>query len=221
MSETRKVVAVFCLAGLVSGWAFSSYSAWVGSLYGANSARHLQGMNSMAPGYDPGAAQKEWYAENLRLTAYADRQWPIFCLGFSAAMTVAMLIAFMAEWLPREAAQRMFPALIPIYIAPVLLLFFTAVSWFLLLLPALALAAYLLTVSARILMSRPPRKLFRNFLISGAACFVLYFAMLAIAGEKGSTASGVFIIAMEVTWAGLYGKALAESAALGREATTP
>jgi hypothetical protein len=68
MSPLRKVVLTFLLAGLISSWAYNSYSNWVESLYCANSARNRQ-MES----YNPSGAYSMWYAENTRLAKYADR----------------------------------------------------------------------------------------------------------------------------------------------------
>jgi hypothetical protein len=209
MSTTIKVVATFCLAGLLSAWTFCSYSAWVDSLYKANSERQRQ----MSPGHDPVAADRAWYAENISLTKYADRQWLILCLGFPVAMSLAMLIAILIGWLPRVPFPRILGALSPVYFAPALVFLFSSVSHLILLLPSLAAAAFLLRLSAEIFASRRPRKFILSLLISATICCLLWvFLVTRTRGRIGdSLPQTIFFIAMEMAWASFYGKALTGS----------
>src|SRR5277367_4426027 len=106
MNPKIKVVAIFCLAGFISASIFSSYSAWVHSLYEENSTRHTQSSNPQSPGYDPVGADRAWYAQNVSLTKYADRQWPLLCLGFPVAMTLALLVAMGTGWSSHHKASE-------------------------------------------------------------------------------------------------------------------
>ena len=203
MNPKLKVVAIFCLAGFISASIFSSYSSGVHSLYEENSARHRRGSNPNSPGYDPAGAYRAWYTQNVSLTKYADRQWTVLCLGFPVAMSLALVIALGAGWLPGVPGERIFLTLLPIYAAPVLVLLFSAVSRFVLLLPALAGAAFLFRWSVEIFRSRRSR-IVLALVISATVCCLLALSMLAIS-------QAFFLIALETIWAGLYGMALTGS----------
>jgi predicted membrane channel-forming protein YqfA (hemolysin III family) len=101
-------------------------------------------------------------------------------------MSLALLIAVGAGWLQRVSAPVMFCALIPVYVAPGLVLALCAVSWFILLIPSLALAGYLLRLSVEIYTSRRPRRFVLTLLIASVCCSVLYLVAAAIVkgGEK-------------------------------------
>ncbi len=165
-----------------------------------------------SPNYDPAKAYERWYAENVRLTKYYDRKWPIFCFSFPVAMSLALLIATGAGWLHRVSAPVMFCALIPVYVAPGLVLALCAVSWFILLIPSLALAGYLLRLSVEIYTSHRPRRFVLTLLIASVCCSVLYLVTAAMLPLGRDTfASAMFIIVMEMIAGGLYGKALTPS----------
>ncbi len=211
MNTSAKVVTIFCLAGLFSSFGYTSYSAWVGSLNKANSESHQMGLDdSLSPNYDPAKAYERWYAENIRFTKYYDREWPILCFSFPIVMNLALLIAVGAGWLPRVSVLRMFAALIPVYLAPGLVLALSAVSWFVLLIPALALAAYLLRLSVEIFTSRRPKRFVVTLLIAAGLCLLLCLITAAILGNGNgdSLAAAIFIIGTETIAAGLYGKSL-------------
>jgi hypothetical protein len=213
MNTTSKVVVTFCLAGLLSACAFSSYSAWVSSRYEANYDRQRQGSNPLSHSYDQVAADRAWYKENIALTKYADRQWWILCLGFPVAMSMAMLIATLLGWLPRVGSSRVFGAHVLLYLAPSIVLFFSAISRFILLLPSLVAAAFLLRWSAEIFSARRPRNFVWALLISGTVisllCLVL--ASLPRSGIGNRLPQTFFVVSLEVACAGLYGRALTSS----------
>jgi hypothetical protein len=213
MTPSTKVLAIFCLAGLFSSLTYTSYSAWVSSLPKADAESHQMGLDDLrSPNYDPAKVYERRYAENIRLTKYYDRKWPIFCFSFPVAMSLALLIAAGAGWLQRVSAPVMFCALIPVYVAPGLVLALCAVSWFILLIPSLALAGYLLRWSVEIYTSHRPRRLVLTLLIASVCCSVLYLVTAAMLPLGRDTfASAMFIIAMEMIAAGLYGKALTPS----------
>ncbi len=222
MTPSTKVLTLFCLAGLLSSLTYTSYSAWVSSLPKADAESHQMGLDDLrSPNYDPTKTYERWYAENIRLTKYYDRKWPIFCFSFPVAMSLALLIAAGAGWLQRVSAPIMFSALIPVYFAPGLVLALCAVSWFILLIPSLALAGYLLRWSVEIYTSHRPRRFVLTLLIASVCCSVLYLiaaAMLPLG--RDAFPSAIFIIAMEMIAAGLFGKALMPSSGfMARPAT--
>lgn len=145
-----KVVVLFAVAGYLSAAAFVSYSARVEKLYKALPSQYP------APGVDPRAAFDNWYRASTALAPYADRKWPILCLGFPVAMALASLLAKTAGWL-RIGFEQLLPGLVLIYFAPVLVFFLSGVSWFLLFFPSLGLAAGLLALSLRLVTSKRPQ----------------------------------------------------------------
>jgi hypothetical protein len=208
MNSATRVTLVFCLAGLLSGVTYVAYSTWVDTLYSAVPSQYAAPHRSPAEAV---AAYENWYRAHTALTKYADRKWPILCLGFPVAMTLASLLALEAGWLPHTDIRKLFPGLLPVYFAPVLVLFLSAVSWFLLLIPSLAFAAYLLTLSVKVITSRKQPGLFLRFLFSGALCLVIWFVFLVLlSGDKssGDVAGNLFLLALEVMWGGIFGMGL-------------
>jgi hypothetical protein len=66
MNPSARVLAVFCLAGLLSSLSYTSYSAWVGSLNKANTESHQMGLDDpLSPAYDPANVHERWYTENI------------------------------------------------------------------------------------------------------------------------------------------------------------
>ena len=204
------MLVTFGLAAFLSATIYSGYSAWVDSLYLANSERRAESDDFRLPDYNPAKADQVWAAENIRLTKYADRKWPLFCFGFPLAMTFALLISRVAGWLPRVPFPRVMGALVPIYISPALLLVSYALSRGLLLIPAIALAAYLLKLSIAILTSHWPRRFVLTLVLVSVLCSLLYVAVASIATDRNAEpfAIGLFIIANEVVAAVLYAGAL-------------
>jgi hypothetical protein len=185
---------LFGLGGLASAWIYVSYARFVTAIYNAR----------------PRGSFEAFYPANVAASTYADRQWPILCLGFPIAITAASLIAKMAGWLDRIEIARLLPGLLIIYFIPAIVLFLTAVSWYVLFLPALVLAAYLLKLSVKVVVDRPPPKLFRHLLDSAAACFVVCLVVSLFVDQGISKVSGweVLLVGLEVSWACLYGMAL-------------
>jgi len=209
MNALAKVVITFLLAGFASSWGYNSYSNWVESLYSANSTRHLQ-MES----YNPTGAYQVWYAENTRLTKYADRQWFILCLGFPLALTLATFVSMGAGWLPGLSFEKTLPALLPTYFAPAIVFFVSAISRMLLLPIGLIFAAFVLVSSAKLATSRKPDGLLRNLLIAGTGAIVLLFVLLSMQKSTLSDAgpANAFLYVVEGSWAALYGRSLATPA---------
>ena len=209
MNALAKVVLTFLLAGFVSSWAYHSYSNWVESLYSANSTRHLQ-MES----YNPSGAFQMWYAQNVRLTKYADRQWFILCLGFPLALTLATFVSMGAGWLPGLSFQKALPALLPTYFAPAIVFFVSAISRMLLLPIGMIFAAFVLVSSMKLATSRKPEGLLRNLLIAGTGAIVLLFFLFSRQKSTVSDAgpANAFLYVVEGSWAALYGRSLATPA---------
>jgi hypothetical protein len=83
MPPSTKVLAIFCLAGLLSSLTYTSYSAWVSSLPKADAESHQMGLDDLrSPNYDPAKAYERWYAENVHLTKYYDRKGQFFVSAF-------------------------------------------------------------------------------------------------------------------------------------------
>jgi hypothetical protein len=216
LSRAHRIVAVFSLAALLSAWSFVSYSGWVEALYTANRQKFAPAM--FGNGGNVIDANKDFYRANVALTKYADRKWPIFCLGFPLAMTLAILITSKAGWLEHHIDNpQTVIGLIPVYCAPGLVLFLSAVSWFILAIPSLVLAAYLLTLSLNLMTSRRPTKFFRTFLVSSAACGTCgLFALLLPHKSSEDIAWRVFFVSLQVAWGGVFGMGLAAPLNVGR-----
>jgi hypothetical protein len=114
MGSSAKILATFGLAVFLSALMYSGYSAWVDSLYLANSQRRAESDGFRLPGYNPVGADQVWAAENIRLSKYANRKWLLFCFSFPFAMTIALLISMGAGWLPRFPFPRVVGGLVPI-----------------------------------------------------------------------------------------------------------
>lgn len=205
-----KVLVIFGIAVFLSASIYSGYSAWVDSLYLANNERRAESDNFLLPGYNPAKADQIWAAENIRLSKYADRKWPLLCFSFPLAMTFALLISMGAGWLPRFPFPRVLGALLPIYVSPGLVLVLNALSRGLLLIPAVALTAYLLRLSIAILTSFWPRRFVLSLVVVNVLCSLLYVAAANIASGRSAEpyAIGLFIVSNEVVAAVLYAKAL-------------
>jgi hypothetical protein len=187
-------MVLFGLAGLASAWTFVSYARFVTGVYNAI----------------PQAPFEAFYPANVAASNYADRQWPILCLGFPLAITAACLIAKISGWLPHIETARLLPGLFIAYFIPGIVLFLTAVSWYVLFLPALVLGAYLLKLSVRAVVDSPPPRFFRHLLDSAAVCFVLYLVISLLLDPGIHNRSGweTLLVGLEVSWACLYGMAL-------------
>jgi hypothetical protein len=184
-----------------------TYSAWVDSLRRAVPSQYASPGGS---GVGSVAAYNDWYRANTALTPYADRKWPILCLGFPIALTLASVVARKAGWLGHIDDGKMLPGLIPIYFAPGLVFFLSGVSWFVLLIPGLVIAAGLLAQSLKMITSKWPTKLFLSLLVSGAACIAWWFLVINPQDKTSTdTAWNVFFFSLEVIWAGLFGLGLA------------
>jgi hypothetical protein len=194
---------VFSLAGLLSAWAYNAYSASVEKLYTALPRQ------SSDTGLVTSESFDKWYRASTALAPYADRKWPILCLGFPLAMTLAMFLTSKAGWLGYFSTEKKIAGLIPVYFAPAMVFYLSGVSWFLLLIPALAMAACLLSFSLKTITSKWSTKLFLGFLL-GAAAFVALFFYFGNHGDKASTdtAWNVSLLCLEMIWGGLYGLGL-------------
>ena len=199
------------MAGLLAGLTYACYSLWVDSLYEANFRRHQYQQNFLLPDYNPVKADQEWARESIRLTKYANRQWPIFCFAFPSGITLAPLIAFRLRWLPQIPIGRTLAALLPIYAARGLVLFFCAVSRFILLVPVLVFAAFLVRWSAEIMTGRRPRSFVLTLVIFSTVCCAFFIGMSLIPGVQSENPlpGAVSSVALQVLWAGKYGSALA------------
>jgi hypothetical protein len=199
MSRKLRVVAVFSLAGLLSAWAFNAYAAWVDKLYSAVPSQMSDTGLVTSESFD------KWYRANTALGKYADRKWPILCLGFPFAMTLAMFVTSKADWLGYFSTEKKIAGLIPVYLTPGMILILSGVSWLVLLIPTLAIAACMLAFSLKTITSKWPTKLFLSFLLSGAACVVWWFQLGALGQDA---AWNITFSSLELIWAGIYGLGL-------------
>jgi hypothetical protein len=201
LSRKFQVVVVFALAGLLSAWAYNAYAAWFEKLYDAVPSQYTD--NGVSP-----ESHDKWERANTALAPYAGRKWIILCLGFPIAMTLAMSVTSLAGWLGNFSMEKMIAGLIPVYLAPPLVFYLSGVFWFLLLIPALAIAACVLSFSLKTITSKWSAKLFLGFLLGVAAFVVLWFNS-GTQGQGGKasvdTAWNVSFTFMEMLWGGLYG----------------
>jgi hypothetical protein len=205
LSRKLQIVAVFCLAGLLSAWAFNAYAAWVDTLYSAVPRQMSDDGLVTSESFD------KWYRANTALGPYADRKWTILCLGFPIAMSVAMFVTSKAGWLGYFGTEKKIAGLIPVYFAPGMVLYLSGVSWFLLLIPALAIAACVLSFSLKTITSKWSAKLFLGFLL-GVAAFVVLWFNVGSHGQGGKASEdaawNVAFTFLEMIWGGLYGLGL-------------
>ena len=203
---TRKfqVVVVFALAGVSSAWAYDAYSAWFEKLYNAVPSQYTE--NGVTP-----ESHDRWERANTALAPYAGRKWIILCLGFPIAMTLAMSVTSLAGWLGNFSMEKKLAGLIPVYFAPLWVLYLSGVFWFLLLIPALAIAACVLSFSLKTITSKWSPKLFLGFLL-GVAAFVVLWFNVGRQGQGGKAsvdaAWNVAFTFLEMIWGGLYGLGL-------------
>lgn len=199
LSRKLQVVVVFALAGLLSACIYNAYAARVEKLYNALPSQYTDtGITA--------SSHEKWYQANNALVPYADRKWSILCLGFPIAMTLAMSATSLAGWLGNFSVEKKIAGLILVYFAPGMVLYLSGVSWFLLLIPTLGIAAFLLAVSLAIITTKWSARLFLGFLLGGAASALCWFHFVNH-GDKASqdTAWNVSFLLLEMLWGGLYG----------------
>jgi hypothetical protein len=137
-------------------------------------------------------------------------------------MTLASLVAKKAGWLGHVEIGQLLPGLIPVYFAPALVFYLSGVSWFALLIPSLAIAAYLLALSLKMITSKWPTKLFLSFLISGAGCVACWFLIINPQYKNTEDAAWyVFFISIEVIWGGIFGLGLADPRSVPQPLQSP
>lgn len=212
MSRRLRVVALFCFGGLVSAWSYTSYSAKVEKLY---EKLPRQETYIYQPGVSPSEGLDRWYRDKAAVDVKADRKWAILLWGFPLAVTLASLAAKMLGWLEHIDYPQLLPGLVPVYFAPPLIFYLSGVSWFLLLVPSLGIAAALLALSLLIATSKGSINPFRSFfgfmgfLISGAICVVLWFLVGSGPAQNSvDMAWSTFFFSLEVSWAGIFGMGL-------------
>jgi hypothetical protein len=100
---------------------------------------------------------------------------------------------------------------LPIYVAPGLILFFCALSQFMLLVPVNTSIAYLLRWSAEIMTARRPRRFVLTLMIFSTVCCAFFIGISLIPGVQSANPlpGAVSLVALQVLWAGKYGSALA------------
>lgn len=195
-------MAVFALAGLLSACIYNAYAARVEKLYNALPSQYTDTGITME-------SREKWYQANNALAPYADRKWSILCLGFPIAMTLAVSVTSLAGWLGNFSMEKKFAGLVLMYFAAPLVFYFSGLLWLLLLVPGLALAACVLSLSLKTITSKWSAKLFFGFLL-GVAAFVFLWFYFGNHGDKASldTAWNVSFLCLEMIWGGLYGLGL-------------
>jgi hypothetical protein len=159
------------------------------------------------------------------LTKYDNREWIALFLGFPVGITLALLISIGTGLLPRTLVPRMPRALSLVYVGSFLtwasFILFLAFLWILSFIPAFIVFAYFLSLSAKSLTSRWPWKLFHAVWISSIICAPTWLGISALLVPRVPwLGAGYLLIPMEMTWAGMYGKVLIDSAAFS-EANPP
>jgi hypothetical protein len=202
LTRTLLIVAVFSLAGYFSAQVFISYSSWVDTLVKANRDKFAPGMYGNAG--NPSEAFNGFYRAQAALDKYAVLKWTIFCLEFPVALTLATLLAKSSGWLGHINLWQGVAGVVPVYLIPGPVLFLSGVSWFVLTIPCLAVAALVLALSLKIITSRWSTKLFLGFLLSCAFCCLWGWSQRNV-----DMAWNVFFISLQMMWAGIFGMGLA------------
>jgi len=122
---------------------------------------------------------------------------------------MALLLAKKIGWLQHIKGSQALIGL-PLYLVPGLILFVSAISWYVLFIPALAAAGWALAMTVDKITSKRS-KAFRKFVISGGVCLAVWVVVLMV-DEKdlgGVTAWYVLLSTLETIWAGIFGMELA------------
>jgi len=216
------VAIVFTLAGFASAYAGSAYSAWVKSLYAANSQlarvskciqdweatihdRHFDYVGTCEV-----SAREAWYRENIALSKYADRQWWLWGLGFPVAMIAAIFVSMVSGQLPSVDLSGFVEGSIILFVASAILAMLMIVLQQLAFLPASIAYAYLLarTSAAMTGSNRAPTEKFRRLLfrllLIGIPAGVVLGLVITLA-----LPSFLWFAGIEVAWGLVFGTSLA------------
>ena len=216
------VAVVFTLAGFGSGYAGSSYSAWVKSLYAANNQlarvskctqdceatiddRHFDCVGTCEV-----SAHDAWYRQNIALTKYADRQWWLWGLGFPVAMIATILVSMVSGQLPSVGLSGFVEGSMILFIASAIVAMLMIVLQPLAFLPASITYAYLLTRTSAVMTgsNRAPLKNFRRpvfrLLLIGIPAGAVLGLVITLALRSFSWFAGI-----EVAWGLIFGASLA------------
>jgi hypothetical protein len=213
------VITLFALAGFAAAYVGSSYSAWVAQRIAENSqsARfkvcHQDCLAQKVPRVDcyggcEKIAYEGWYQGNLALTEYADRQWWIWALSFPAAVTLAMLVGIVLNWLPNLQPAKFLPALGLLFfssaVAAIVMIAAAGIVWTLAPLPTAVAYAWLLTRTQKVLTERAENGLAFSPLLLAIPAGALLGGLLHLILPDFAWFSGA-----EILWAILFGGSLA------------
>ena len=216
------VAIVFTLAGFVSAYAGSAYSAWVKSLYAANSqlarvSKCIQDCEATihdrhfdCVGTCEVSAREAWYRENIALSKYADRQWWLWGLGFPVAMIAAIFVSMVSGHLPSVDLSGFVEGSIILFVASAIVAMLMIVLQQLAFLPASIAYAYLLarTSAAMTGSNRAPTEKFRRpvfrLLLIGIPAGVVLGLVITLVLPSFSWFAGI-----EVAWGLVFGASLA------------
>ena len=216
------VAIVFTLAGFASAYAGSAYSAWVKSLYAANSQlaraskciqdcegtihdRHFDCVGTCEV-----SSHEAWYRENIALSKYADRQWWLWGLGFPVAMIAAIFVSMVSAQMPSVDLSGFVEGSIILFVASAIVAMLMIVLQQDAFLPASILCAYLLarTSAAMTGSNRAPTEKFRppvfRLLLIGIPAGVVLGLVITLALPSFSRFAGI-----EVAWGLVFGASLA------------
>lgn len=219
-----RIAVLFALAGFISAYICSAYSAWVKNLYAANNqqARVAKCVQVCDANRDPGvdctstcevSAHKEWYEENVALTKYADRQWWIWGLTFPVSMVLAVFVSMSLGWLPRMDSSRVIVGAILLFGASlVVVLVMMTLQYFGFFVASVAYA-YLLARTSAVTAGKGTDTRDGQWLTFGL--FLLCIPAGMILGELLGLALPSFswFAGIEVAWALAFGAALVSVAA--------
>lgn len=199
-TRTLLIVAIFALSGYLSAQVYTSYSSWLDVQVKALHDKYAPGIFSN--GANASQAHNSFYREQAAMDKYAVLKWKIFCLGFPVALTTAFFLARLAGWLEHLDLWQGIAGLVVVYLLPAPILYLSGVTWFLLTLPCLVGAALALALTHRIITSKWSTKLFLGFLLACAFCCLWGWS---IARDNVDMGWNVFFIALEASWAGIFG----------------
>lgn len=214
------IVMFFTLAGFISAYGGSSYSARVKNLAAQNNqialaAKCNQGCEAIQERHMhvectmgcEASARREWYRQNVALSAYADRQWWIWSLGFPISMMLAVVVSM--GWLPSLDFSRIFAGAMILFGASVVVAIELVLLQYLGLIPAAVTYAFLLSRASAVMTGasaatqRDARRFtFRMLLLCIPAGMILG-GLLELVLSDFSWFAGI-----EITWGFAFGASL-------------
>jgi hypothetical protein len=198
----------------LSAQVYTSYSSWLEGEDQALRDKYAPGMYGGAEPQTKSQAFEGFYRARSAMDKYAVRKFEILSLGFPIALALAFLLARLVGWLEHVNLGQGVAGLMLVYLVPGPVIFLSGLSFYVLTIPCLAVAALVLALSLKLMTSRWSSKVLLGFSISGAISVAFWF-LVGIGPAKNSMdmAWNAFFFSLNVMWAGIFGIGLAVSPA--------